>query len=223
MVYQKEMKTMPEKITTMRDLNECGFGQPGPRHGLKLLYWFAKDCIWVNDDGDMFLACNPAEGVFGFHLFENRYTKRKEKLLPDVNFHYYLLGNLNSPGANMLPEYIKKHNNSMHDVNNADRLIVTDHEQRKFGNIYLTTHNDQSNYDPNATFHISRSLLKIIKSYPNLEDFLQGLEDETSNQPASVAFVGLYQMVQVESEKRIDVTVDTDTPSRNCVCSCTIL
>ncbi|XP_039541881.1 uncharacterized protein wu:fc75a09 [Pimephales promelas] len=225
MVYKKEMKTMLEKITTIRDLIKCGFGQPWPRHGLKLLYWFAKDCIWVNEDGDMFLACNPANGVFGFHLFENRYTKRNEKLLPDVNFHYYLLGNLNSPGADMLPNYIKKHNNIMHDESNADRLIVTDHEQMKFGKIYLTTHNDQSNYDPNATFHISRSLLKIIKSYPNLEDFLQslGYQDETSHQPASVASVRVYQMVMVESEKRSDVTVDTDTPSRNCLCSCTIL
>ncbi|XP_077103030.1 uncharacterized protein LOC143753975 [Siphateles boraxobius] len=237
MVYKKEMKTMPEKITTIRDLNRCRFGQPWPRHGLKLLYWFANDCIWVNDDGDMFLACDPAKGVFGFHHFENRYNKRNEKLLPDVNFHYYLLGNLNSPGADMLPDYIKKHNTSLHGVSNSDRIIVTDHEQMKFGKIYLTTHKDLSNYDPYATFHISRSLLKTIQSYPKLEDFLQslGYQDETSNQPALIACVGdvAYRMltieceersdVTVESEERRDVTVDTDTPSRNCVCSCTIL
>ncbi|KAK7161226.1 hypothetical protein R3I94_004036 [Phoxinus phoxinus] len=220
MVNQKKMKTMPERIKTISDLNECGFGQPWPRHGLKLLYWFAKNCIWVNDDGDMFLACDPAKGVFGFHLFENRYTKRKEKLLPDVNFHYYLLGNLNSPGADMLPDYIKKHNTSWHDVSNADRIIVTDHgHMMKFGKIYLTTHNNQSNYDPYATFHISRSLLKIIQSYQDLEEFLQrlGYQDETSHQPALPA----YQMVKIDCENMS--SVDTDTPSRNCVCSCTIL
>ncbi|CAM4472754.1 unnamed protein product [Leuciscus chuanchicus] len=223
MVNKKEMKTMPEKITTIRDLNECGFGQPWPRHGLKLLYWFAKNCLWVNDNGDMFLACDPAKGVFGFHHFENRYIKHKGKLLPDVNFPYYLLGNLNSPGADMLPDYIKEHNTSWHDVSNADRIIVTDHGQRKFGKMYLTTHIDQSNYDPYATFHIARCLLKIIQSYPNLEDFLQslGYQDNTSKQPALIA----CQMVQIESEKRSYDTVDTDTdtPSRNCVCSCTIL
>lgn len=247
------MKTIPEKITTIRDLNGCGFGQPWPRHGLKLLYWFANDCIWVNDDGDMFLACNPAKGVFGFHRFENRYTKRNEKLLPDVNFHYYLLGNLNLPGADMLPDYIKKHNGSWSDESNADRIIITDHGQRKFGKIYLTTHKDQSNYDPYGTFHISRSLLKFIQSSPNLEEFLQslGYQDKTSNQ-ASVAALGVchYQMVKIDVTEedndtpsrntptsaatdalvgvyqlaKIDVTEeDTDTPSRNCVCSCTIL
>lgn len=216
------MKTMPEKITTLTDLNECGFGQPWPRHGLKLLYWFANNCLWVNDNGDMFLACDLAKGVFGFHCFENRYIKHKGKLLPDVNFHYYLLGNLNSPGADMLPDYIKKHNTSWHDVSHADRIIVTDHGQKKFGKIYLTTHNDQSNYDPYATFHIARSLLKFIQSYPNLEDFLQrlGYQDNTSNQPALIE----YQMLRIECERSYDsVDTDTDTPSRNCVCSCTIL
>lgn len=216
------MKTMPGKITTITDLNECGFGQPWPRHGLKLLYWFANNCLWVNDNGDMFLACEPAKGVFGFHRFENRYIKHKGKLLPDVNFHYYLLGNLNSAGADMLPDYIKKHNTSWEDVSNADRIIVTDHGQMKFGEIYLTTHNDQSNYDPYATFHIARSLLKIIQSYQNLEAFLRslGYQDNTSNQPALIA----YQLLRIECEDdTVDTDTDTPTPSRNCVCSCTIL
>lgn len=207
---------MLKKITTIEELKEYGFGQPWPRHGLKLLYWFANDCLWVTDDDDMLLACDPAKGVFGFHIFEN-----KEKLLPEVGFPYYLLGNLNSPGADMLPAYIKEHNISWYDKSNADRIIVTNHGQKRFGKIYVTTHKNQSSYDPYATFHIARSLLKIIQSFPNLEDFLQtlGYQDSTSNQPELIAFTGLY--LQLESEP--DVSVDTDTPSRNCVCSCTIL
>ncbi|XP_067298707.1 uncharacterized protein wu:fc75a09 [Pseudorasbora parva] len=226
MVHTK--KTMPDKITTIFDLQECGFGQPWPRHGLKLLYWFANECIWVNDDDDMFLACDPAKKVFGFHRFENRCFKPNEKLLPDVGFHYYLLGNLNSPGADMLPKYVKEHNNGRHYENNADRIIVTDHGQMRFGEIYLTTHKDLSRFDPNATFHISRSLLKIIQSYPNLEDFLQTVGYQVNTCLVHIPLM----MCQVEvkpddkkatSEKRSAVSVDTDIPSRNCVCSCTIL
>lgn len=197
-----------QKIMTISQLEECGFGQPWPRHGLKLLYWFAKDCIWTNDD-DMFLACNPANGEFGFHLFENRYSKSKGKLLPDVQFSYYLLGNLNSPGADMLPNYIKEHNTGQHD-SNTDRIIVTAHGERRFGKIYVTTHKDQTSFDPYATFHISRSLLKSIKSFQNLEDFLQSVGYQKQH----------LQMVLLRIS---DDSTSTDTPSRKCDCSCTIL
>ncbi|KAL0202982.1 hypothetical protein M9458_001000, partial [Cirrhinus mrigala] len=163
---------IPQKITTISQLRECGFGQPWPRHGLKLLFWFAKDCIWVSDNDDMFLACDPTKKDFGFHLFENRFIECQEKLLPDVNFQYYLLGNLNSPGADMLPNYIKEHNTGQQDTGNADRIIVTAQGEWKFGKIYVTTHKDQWSFDPYSTFHISRSLLKDIKSFPNLDDFL---------------------------------------------------
>lgn len=118
----------------------------------------------------------------------------------------------------MLPAYVKKHNTSWYDESNTDRIIITDHGQKRFGKIYLTTHKDRSSYDPYATFHITRSLLKTIQSYPNLEDFLLtlGYEDGTSNQFTGVSL----QMMLVDVE---EVSVDTDTPSRNCVCSCTIL
>lgn len=217
------MKLMPQKITTIFELQECGFGQPWPKHGLKLLYWFAKDCIWVNDDDEMFLACDPAKEDFGFHLFENRYTKRKQKLLPDVEFPYYLLGNLNSPGADMLPNYIKQHNKCQQDIGNADRIIVTAHGQWKFGKIYVTTHKDQSSFDPYATFHISRSLLKIIKSFPNLEDFLDTIEYQKPVFQMLMLHCTDTAVYHNDNDATYVVSADTVTPSRNCVCSCTIL
>ncbi len=214
---------MPQKITTISQLEEYGFGQPWPRHGLQLLYWFAKDCIWVNDDDEMFLACDPEKVDFGFHLFGNINTKRRGKLLPDVEFPYYMLGNLNSPGADMLPNYVKKHNTGQQDDSNTDRIIVTAHGEQRFGKIYVTMHKDPSRFDPYATFHISRSLLKIIKSFQNLEDFL----DTVGYQKP------VYQMLQLhctdtaayhnDEETTYDVATDTDTPSQNGVCSCTIL
>ncbi len=222
-----QMKPMLQKLTTISQLEECGFGQPGPRHGLKLLYWFAKDCIWINDDDDddMFLACDPAKEDFGFHLFENRYTKRKEKLLPDVEFPYYLLGNLNSPGADMLPNYIKGHNTYQQNDSNADRIIVTAHGEWRFGKIYVTTHKDQSSFDPYATFHISRSLLKNIRSFQNLEDFLQTVGYQELVFQMAMLSLSNTKLAAYHNDKEAtyDVSADTDTPSRNCVCSCTIL
>ncbi|XP_016361945.1 uncharacterized protein LOC107703734 [Sinocyclocheilus anshuiensis] len=209
------MNPFPKKITTISQLKECGFGQPWPRHGLKLLFWFAKHCIWVKGD-NMFLACDPTKEDFGFHLFENRCTKRKGKLLPDVNFPYYLLGDLNSPGADMLPNHIKEHNTGQQDDSNADRIIVTTHGQWRFGKIYVSMHKDQSSFDPYATFHISRRLLKIIRSFPNPDDFLLTIGYQ---KPAfqmlklSLTYTAVYD----------NDSAETDTPSRNCVCICTIL
>ncbi|KAL1281786.1 hypothetical protein QQF64_000589 [Cirrhinus molitorella] len=147
------------------------------------------------------------------------------KLLPDVNFPYYLLGNLNSPGADMLPKYIKEHNTSNQSIGNTDRIIVTVHGQQKFGKIYVTTHKDQSSFDPYGTFHISRALLKTIRSFQNLNDFL----DATGNQ-TTVFQMAVLSHTDTEpaayhndKEATYDVSTDTDTPSRNCVCSCTIL
>ncbi|RXN09075.1 hypothetical protein ROHU_011217 [Labeo rohita] len=218
------MKPIPQKITTIPQLQECGFGQPWPRHGLQLLFWFAKVCIWVSDNDDMFLAVDPTKEYFGFHRFENRHIKHKETLLPDVNFQYYLLGNLNSPGADMLPEYIREHNTGQRD-GNTDRIIVTDHREWKFGKIYVTTHKDKWSFDPYGTFHISRSLLKTIKSFANLDNFLLTIGYHTAVFQMAVLSLADTELAAYHEDKEetYDVSTDTDTPSRNCICSCTIL
>lgn len=223
------MKTAPRKLKTISDLQMSRFGQPWPKHGLQLLYWFAKDCIWENDD-EMFLACDPATGVFGFHPFENRSNDRNEKLLPDVDLSYYVVGNLYSPQANMLPDFVKENIDVQNDLQNTDRIIVTTAQRKQcFGKIYATTHKDQFDYNPNATFHISRSLLKIIHSFEGVEDFLSSVGNgEVSYQMCMVRCVRMHVddsdlKDEIESKSSAADQADTDSerPLRNC--GCTIL
>ncbi|XP_051561620.1 uncharacterized protein LOC127445516 isoform X1 [Myxocyprinus asiaticus] len=219
---------MVRRIKTISELEGSGFGRPCPRHGLKLLFWFADYCICYFND-DMFLQCDPVRGDYGFHFFENRRNKHKVKLLPDVNFPYYVVGNMNYPGADMLPDYVVEDYTYCRDDNsNADRIIVSVHEGNRFGKVYMTTHNDLSNYDPRATFHITRTLLKIIKSYLNIDDFLRDTgyhpqyHVEISNQPVSPSPLRYYDPdchIDMESpnvsNSSTDIMIENDASSQN--------
>ncbi|XP_077054563.1 uncharacterized protein LOC143706493 [Siphateles boraxobius] len=156
-------RTMMETLNELYQLRDSGFGRPRPRHGLSLLYWFAKDCVSFGNDNVMLSECDPADGDFGFHYFENRYDEYGDKLLPDIDFPYYVVGNLNSPGAEELPKYVSKDNSTGQHNSNIDRIIVSLYDEEEFHRVYATQHHDRSNYDPNATYRISRGLLMIIK------------------------------------------------------------
>ncbi|XP_051983579.1 uncharacterized protein wu:fc75a09 [Xyrauchen texanus] len=206
---------MVRRIKSISELEDSGFGQPWPRHGLKLLFWFADDCICFCND-DMFLQCDPTSGDFGFHCFENRRNQHNVKLLPELNFTYYVVGNLNYPGAEMLPYYVEEdYTDWREDNSNADRIIVSVHEENSVGKVYLTTHNDLSNYDPRATFHITRTLLKTIKSYQNIVDFLRDTgyypqcQAETSNQPVSPAPQWYYSPRGLQWDTRYQCQAET--------------
>ncbi len=161
---------MMETLNKLAQLRNTRFGRPRSRHGLKLLYWFANDCVSF-ENNNMLSECDPAEGDFGFHYFENRYDQYGNKLLPDVDFPYYVVGNLNSPGAEELPDYVSEDKYTDVHNNNTDRIIVSLDEEW-FDKVYVTQHNDRSNYDPHATYQISRGLLMIIRRM-SLEDFLK--------------------------------------------------
>ncbi|XP_026054936.1 uncharacterized protein LOC113040913 [Carassius auratus] len=162
---------MVETLNEVVHLRDSGFGRPWPRHGLRLLYWFANECISFDKKNKMFSKCHPAEGDFGFHYFENRYDQYLNKLLPDEKFPYYVVGNLNSPGSEDLPDYVSEDKYTDEHDSNTDRIIVSLHGGKRFHQVYVTQHQDRSNYDPDATHRISRGLLKIIRSM-SLEDFL---------------------------------------------------
>ncbi|XP_016308296.1 uncharacterized protein LOC107662729 [Sinocyclocheilus anshuiensis] len=142
-------------------LSNTRFGRPRPRHGLKLLYWFASECVSF-ENHSMLSECDPAEGDFGFHYFQNRYNQYGNKLLPDEDFPYYVVGNLNSPGAEDLPDYVSKDKYTEEHDSNTDRIIVSLDEEC-FHRVYVTRHHDRSNYNPDATYWISRGLLMIIR------------------------------------------------------------
>ncbi|KAK7165599.1 hypothetical protein R3I93_005613 [Phoxinus phoxinus] len=167
-----------ETLNELAHLRDSGFGKPWPRHGLNLLYWFAKDCVSFGNDNVMISECDPADGDFGFHYFENRYDEYGDKLLPDIDFPYYVVGNLNSPGAEELPEYVSEDNSTDQLNSNTDRIIVSLYDEEWFHRVYVTQHHDRSNYDPDTTYRISRGLLMIIRRMC-LDMFLEKMDYNT--------------------------------------------
>uniref|UniRef100_A0A671LD26 Uncharacterized protein n=1 Tax=Sinocyclocheilus anshuiensis TaxID=1608454 RepID=A0A671LD26_9TELE len=141
----------------LSDLRQTGFGQPYPRHGLNLLWWFAHDCVQIDFNGRMTAQCNPTNGAFGFHRFYNG-----GGLLPYTNLPYYEAGNLSTPGS--LPDYVTQKYTGYSDSSNTDRIIVSFNSSwNRFDSIYVTRHSDQANFDQNHTYCISLDLLKRIK------------------------------------------------------------
>ncbi|XP_026128191.1 uncharacterized protein LOC113108961 [Carassius auratus] len=157
---------MMRTLHDLSDLKETGFGQPRPRHGLSLLWWFAHNCVKIDSNGHMTAKCDLANGAFGFHRFYN-----KETLLPKIYLPYYEVGNLSTPGS--LPLYVTRHYTGELDSSNKDRIIVSfDSGWNRFHHIYVTRHSDQTNFDPSHTFRISLGLLREIKRL-SYEDFLR--------------------------------------------------
>ncbi|KAI7791399.1 uncharacterized protein LOC130548761 [Triplophysa rosa] len=161
-----------ETINEIAHLRRSGFGRPRPRHGLKLLYWFANECIYFENNNEIRSKYDPDEGCFGFHLFKNRYDQYGDRLLPDVDIPYYVIGNLNSPGAHQLPSYVSEDCSAYNDDDdsNTDRIIVSVDDDEYIERVYVTQHIDNSNYDPDTTFRISKGLLMFIRRM-DLEKF----------------------------------------------------
>ncbi|XP_073718250.1 uncharacterized protein [Misgurnus anguillicaudatus] len=162
---------MVETLNELAHLKDSGFGRPWPRHGLKLLHWFANECISFENNNEIYSKCDPAQGDYGFHHYQNRSNRRGKKLLPEVNIPYYVVGNLNLRGANQLPTYVSEDNSTHNDDSNTDRIIISLHNNDWIKIVYVTQHNDQSEYDPDATYRISKGLLMII-SRMDLDEFL---------------------------------------------------
>lgn len=160
------MRTLEE----IDQLKQSGFGRPQPRHGLKLLYWFATDCLTVDQNNVLQLCCYPGNGEYGFHVFENRYERHVGKLLPDGPTNYYLIGNLRKSGAYNLPRYVREHYTGYRDDSNMDRIIVAIYNTC-FNAVYVTEHSDRSNFNKHATYQISRHLIMLIRGL-SLDIFL---------------------------------------------------
>ncbi|CAM4472868.1 unnamed protein product [Leuciscus chuanchicus] len=162
-------------LNNLSDLRESRFGRPPPRHGLNLLWWFAHECVDIDSNGRMVALCNPKNGAFGFCLFHNR-----ERLLPYSDLPYYEVGNLHITDS--LPEYVTEDDTGfLDDDSNTDRIIVLFKYQwftRRFDNIYVTKHSDQTNFDRNHTYCISSDLMKEIKELSR-EEFLKKTLNES--------------------------------------------
>lgn len=161
------------KIRTLNELSHLrnsGYGQPWPRHGLKLLYWFANKYVDFDEDNAMCWRYDPERRWYGFHPFENR-DDENVQLLPDTYLPYYEVGNLGKPRSNKLPKYVRRDYTGHHDDSNIDRVIVRVKDEH-FDRVYVTEHCGESNYNPHGTYRISRGLIMLIQEYA-LDEFLK--------------------------------------------------
>uniref|UniRef100_A0A8B9LHS8 Wu:fc75a09 n=1 Tax=Astyanax mexicanus TaxID=7994 RepID=A0A8B9LHS8_ASTMX len=150
-------------LNEMDHLKRSGFGGYYPRHGLKLLYWFAKDFITFDRSNNITSTYHPERGDFGFCYFHNR-LDQNVKLLPDVVHKYYEVGNLNSPGRHDFPDYVTEDYTGRQDDSNMDRIIISITNVKWFERVYVTEHIDLKNFNRKATYRISKGLLKNIRN-----------------------------------------------------------
>lgn len=160
-------------LNELSQLQESGFGQPGPRHGLRLLYWFVNKYIDFDNNNEMCWRYDPERRYYGFHPFENRYDNNLQ-LLPDSGLPFYEVGNLGKPRAHKLPKYVRRDYTGYHDDSNTDRIIVSVDDEY-FDRVYVTEHLGESDYNSQGTFRISKGLIQIIQGY-TLNEFLSKME-----------------------------------------------
>ncbi|XP_020336848.1 uncharacterized protein LOC109889665 [Oncorhynchus kisutch] len=166
-------------------LNSSGFGRPWPRHGLYLLHWFSHNYVIFDNNGDLLALYNPKRKEFGFHHFDNRLECDGNcyQLLPNQNFPYYEVGNLNTPGAGDLPPYVSQNYKGHHDDSNMDRIIISLHPGLVLDKVYVTQHEDVRTFDRQNTYRISKGLVRLIRNL-ELEELLR-----QAGYPRTIMFV----------------------------------
>lgn len=164
--------------TCWLDLGRSKFGQPGPRHGLQLLYWFARDYIKFDNNNGIVMRYNPENGNFGFHRFENR-IDQGARLLPYQNSPYYEVGNLHS--VKDLPTYVTEKYTGEIDDSNTDRLIIGLNSKRKLSKVYVTQHEDERNFAHDRTYEISTDLVREIHKFTKCKTFLKRVMKKSNN------------------------------------------
>uniref|UniRef100_A0A8C2G9S5 Uncharacterized protein n=1 Tax=Cyprinus carpio TaxID=7962 RepID=A0A8C2G9S5_CYPCA len=178
-------------LNKLSDLKETKFGQPPPRHGLSLLWWFAHDCVRIDSNGHMTAQLNPGNRAVGFKRFYNR-----EKILLYTSLKYYTVGNLRTCGS--LPKYVTKNYTRHSKKSNTDRIIVSFNSGcNRFENIYVTQHSDRVKFDRNRTYCISTELIKDIQDLSR-EDFLSGCTNHSEH-----ISIDIHQSVQGETCQNI--------------------
>ncbi|XP_048852139.1 uncharacterized protein LOC125720601 [Brienomyrus brachyistius] len=167
--------SMTGSLHCLDDLRKVSFGSEFPRHGLKLLYWFAVSCVEFSPGGVMKLKCDPYARHFGFHYYGNY-----EKLLPEHKqcyFRYFVVGNLNPlthPRALDLPNYVKgTYGSNGSFEQNMDRIIISFNNITKIiTDVYITEHwHGLKCFRPDGTYLLSPELLKIVQQM-TLTEFL---------------------------------------------------
>ncbi|KAJ8367283.1 hypothetical protein AAFF_G00323440 [Aldrovandia affinis] len=170
---------MPRTLNELAQLRDSEFGWPHPRHGLRLLYWLAYDCIRFDYRNMMTLQCNPHQGDYGFHYFENR---EEDLPFPIDHYSYYEVGNLQLKKANELPPYIRENYTRGLADSNSDRIILSLGPGNMIDRIYVTEHEGLGRFDSERTYRISKGLIKLIGSL-DLQYFLSQVGEPDISYP----------------------------------------
>ncbi|XP_043090581.1 uncharacterized protein LOC122341204 isoform X2 [Puntigrus tetrazona] len=190
---------MVSTLNELSQLKQSGFGQPQPRHGLNLLYWFAQEYISVRN-GKIVSSYSPEDGDFGFHRYYNRIEDDDDRLLPSRNLLYYEVGNLNARGADKLPGYVRASYSPGDPDSNKDRVIVC----QGFSRVYVTEHSDQKQFDSSRTYRVSLGLLQIIRNMSNQKQYL---EKTANTQEKDVMFTEQRHVVTAPEENSWGCTI----------------
>ncbi|KAM9434054.1 uncharacterized protein Hap1MRO34_002786 [Clarias gariepinus] len=156
-------------INSLDELRDSNFGQPDPRHGLNLLYWFSFEYTSINIKNQMKVKLQkPQSGAFGFCRFHNN-----EHLLPVQNVPYFEVGNLHDRGDE-LPVYVKQKYTHQMDESNKDRIIIS-LKDNTIEKVYVTEHMNQKKFNPDKTYEVSGSVIRQI-SRMGREQFLKQMQ-----------------------------------------------
>ncbi|TRY77715.1 hypothetical protein DNTS_029096, partial [Danionella cerebrum] len=197
---RKVMVYSMKRLSTLSALKKSGFGQPSPRHGLRLIWWFVHECVHLENNGQISARCAPANGDFGFHRFHNY-----PPLLPRLHVPYYEVGNLKPiETLKKLPDYVRESYKGYE--SNCDRIIVSCDSWKMVDVVYVTKHSDHTNFDPNQTYEITTELLREIKRI-NLHTFLSSMRNDLTvynfvPQNALTTSVSLWRSVYLEKRLR---------------------